>query len=307
MPKLSVVIATFKRPKLLQRAIRSVQEQDFKDLEIIVSDDNSNDETAELVRKMQEQDSRIRYVLNSKYKQGPNGNKNNGLDYANGEFISFLDDDDELLPGALSELLSKQTYSHVLGNCLIEENGILGSKFSGVGLNNDMELCKKDFLMGRFQGEFFSVFKKSLLKGKRFNDSFYGNEATLWVNLYDEKSFYIHKPFRIYRIKREDSVTLSAIKNANRVYLGYVELALLLERELKLSKDEDYKSACASHYKMAAYYAKFAGEFRKMYFYLYKSLKIKFNAPALILLCLSIIPSGLIAKLSRIRVSLCKN
>lgn len=307
MPKLSVIIPTFKRPILLQKAVKSVQEQDFKDLEIIISDDNSNDETVELVKKMQEEDSRIKYVLNTKYKQGPNGNKNNGLDHANGEFVSFLDDDDELLPGALSELLSKQNYSHILGNCLIEENGILSSRFSGVGLSEDTELYRKDFLMQKFQGEFFSVFKKSLLKDKRFNEEFYGNEATLWVNLYDEKSFYIHKAFRIYRIKREDSVTLSAAKNANRVYLGYAELALLLEKELELSKDEDYRSACASHYKMAAYYAKFAAEFGKMYFYLYKSLRIKFNLPAFILLCLSIIPRGFVAKLSRIRVALCKN
>ncbi|ARJ56762.1 glycosyltransferase family 2 protein [Campylobacter cuniculorum] len=307
MPKLSVIIATYRRPDLLLKAIKSVQKQDFKDLEIIVSDDNSKDETEKLVKQMQEKDSRIKYVLNTRYKQGPNGNKNNGLDYAQGEFISFLDDDDELLDGALSELLSKEGYSHILGNCLIEENGVLSSRLSGVGLDKDTELCKKDFLMQKFQGEFFSVFKKSLLKGKRFNENFYGNEATLWVNLYDEKSFYIHKAFRIYRIKREDSVTLNAAKNAHRVYLGYLELALLLETQLELSKDKDYKKACASYYKMAAYYAKFAGEFKKMYFYLYKSLKIKFNLPALILLCLSIIPSSFIAKLSRIRVALCKN
>ncbi len=309
MPKISVIIATFKRPALLKKAIKSVQEQDFKDLEIIVSDDHSNDGTAELVAQMSQKDERIKYTLNSRYKQGPNGNKNNGLDHANGEFISFLDDDDELLPCALSELLAKAKdgYSHILGNCLIEENGVLSSKFSGVGLDKDSELCKKDFLMQKFHGEFFSVFKKSLLENKRFNEEFYGNEAVLWVHLYNEKTFYIHKAFRIYRKNREDSVTLSAAKNAKRVYLGYFELALILEKELKLSKDKDYEKTCASHYKMAAYYAKFAGKFGKMYFCLFKSLSVKFNLPALILLCLSIIPSSFIAKLSKIRVALCKN
>lgn len=205
MPKLSIIVPTFKRPTLLKKAVKSIQEQDFKDLEIIISDDNSDDETAEFVKKMQKEDERIRYFLNGKYKQGPNGNKNNGLDHTNGEFISFLDDDDELLPFALSTLMQKANdgYSHILGNCLIEENGVLSSKFSGMGLNKDTELCKKDFLMGNFQGEFFSIFKKSLLQGKRFDENFYGNEATLWVNLYDEKSFYIHKAFRIYRIKRK--------------------------------------------------------------------------------------------------------
>ncbi|MBX9222272.1 glycosyltransferase family 2 protein, partial [Campylobacter coli] len=77
------------------------------------------------------------------------------------------------------------------------------------------------------------------LENKRFNEEFYGNEATLWVNLYEEKSFYIHKAFRIYRVFRKDSVTLGASKNAHRVYLGYLELARILENELRMSKDKD--------------------------------------------------------------------
>ena len=66
MPKLSVIIATYRRPHLLLKAIKSVQKQDFKDLEIIVSDDNSKDETEKLVKQMQENDSRIKYVLNTR-------------------------------------------------------------------------------------------------------------------------------------------------------------------------------------------------------------------------------------------------
>lgn len=53
-------------------------------------------------------------------------------------------------------------------------------------------------------------------------------------------------------------MTLGASKNAYRVYLGYLELAKILENELRMSKDKDYKKTCASYYKMAAYYAKLA-------------------------------------------------
>ena len=309
MPKLSIIVPTFKRPVLLKKAIKSIQEQDFKDLEIIISDDNSNDETAQIALRLQEKDHRIRYVVNTSYKQGPNGNKNNGLDYANGEFISFLDDDDVLLPKALSTLLQKanEGYCHIFANCLIEKEGILSNEFSGKGLNENQEVSKKDFLTNKFSGEFFSVFKKSLLTNLRFNEEFYGNEATLWVNLYKEKSFYIHKAVRIYRIHRSDSVTLGANKNAFRVYLGYLELARILEEELNATKDNDYKASCASYYKMAAYYAKFSGDYKALYRCLFKSLRVKINIPALILLLLSIIPSKMIEKLSKIRVALCKN
>lgn len=214
MPKLSVIVPTFNRQVLLEKAIKSIQNQDFKDLEIIVSDDNSSDDTKSVVQNLQKDDDRIKYFLNQNYKQGPNGNKNNGLDQASGEFVTFLDDDDELLSGALSTLMQKanEGYAHVFGNCLIEKEGNLSKEFSGKGLEKDSEISKKDFLMAKFSGEFFSVFKKSLLENKRFNEEFYGNEATLWVNLYKEKSFYIHKAFRIYRIFRQDSVTLGAVK-----------------------------------------------------------------------------------------------
>ncbi|EOV9223626.1 glycosyltransferase family 2 protein, partial [Campylobacter upsaliensis] len=105
--KLSIIIATYNRAELLKKAVRSVLRQDFKEYEIIISDDNSNDGTKELVEDLQKEDSRIKYVLNTRYKQGPNGNKNNGLDYASGEFIGFLDDDDEMLEGTLSLLMQK--------------------------------------------------------------------------------------------------------------------------------------------------------------------------------------------------------
>ncbi|QBL11689.1 GalNAc(5)-diNAcBac-PP-undecaprenol beta-1,3-glucosyltransferase [Campylobacter helveticus] len=305
--KLSIIIATYKRQELLKKAVESVLRQDFKDFEIIISDDNSNDGTKELVEALQKKDTRIKYVLNSRYKQGPNGNKNNGLDYASGEFIGFLDDDDEMLEGTLSLLMQKanEGYSHIFGNCVIEKDGVPSEEFSGKGLMSDCEVSKKDFLMQKFHGEFLSIFKKSLLKNQRFNEDFYGNEATLWVNLYEEKSFYIHKALRIYRIKREDSVTLGAQKHAFRVYLGYLELAKILENELK--NDEDYRGVCANCYKMAAYYAKFANEYKKMYACLFKSLGVKLNAPAFILLLLSVVPSKAVACLSKLRVALCKN
>ncbi|MBZ7947030.1 glycosyltransferase family 2 protein [Campylobacter sp. RM9939] len=309
MPKISIIVPTFKRPKLLKKAIKSIQMQNYEDLEIIISDDHSGDETKDIVQEMQKQDKRIKYFLNDKYKAGPNGNKNNGLDHASGDFVSFLDDDDELLPNALEILMQKidKGYSHVIGNCFIEKEGKLTQEFSGRGLDKDQELCKKDFLMGKIYGEFFSIFKKSLLKNQRFNEEFYGNEATLWVHLYKEKTFYIHQAFRIYRLNRSDSVTLAASKNAIRVYLGYLELAKILENELEQTGDKDYKSICASYYKMAAYYAKLGGNFKELYRCLFKSLSIKINAPALILLILSIIPSSMIKKLSKIRTCLCKN
>lgn len=307
-PFLSVLICTYNRSKLLKKAILSVLKQDFKDFELIISDDFSSDDTKEVVATLMKEDARIKFVQNESYKKGPNGNKNNALDNAVGDFVMFLDDDDELLEGAISSLVQKARlgYSHIFGNCLVEENGILKQEFSGKGLDKEQEISKKDFLLGKFYGEFLSIFKRSLLDDKRFNDEFYGNEAVLWVNLYKEKSLYIHKALRIYRINRNDSVTKGAYNNANRVYLGYLELAKILEKELQ--SDKDYKKTCAIYYKMAAYYAKLAKMYKKMFYCLYKSLRIRPNLPAFLLLFVSFLPNKAIAFLSSIRVRMrCKN
>ncbi|TQR33759.1 glycosyltransferase family 2 protein [Campylobacter sp. MIT 99-7217] len=306
-PFLSVLITTYNRKDLLLKAVNSVLEQDFKDLELIISDDFSNDGTKELCEGLVKKDERIKYFLNQSYKKGPNGNKNNALDKARGKFIIFLDDDDELLKGAISELIKKlnEGYSHVLANCVIRKNGILSDELSGRGLKEDQELSKKDFLMAKFEGEFLGIFEKALLENERFDENFYGNEALLWVKLYAKKSFYIHKALRIYT-NNQISVTKNASNEASRVFLGYFEMAKLIEKELE--NDKDLAKKCAYEYKMAAYYAKLARLYKKMFFCLFKSLKIHFNKEAFILLCLCFLPNSFIKTLSKMRVSLkCKN
>lgn len=309
-PFLSVLITTYNRKNLLLQTIKSVQNQNFDDYEIIISDDGSNDGTAEFCKDLCQKDKRIFYTKNTRYKKGPNGNKNNALDNAKGEFVMFLDDDDELLENAINTLVAKVKegeYAHILANCLIAKNGVLTSEFSGKGLNESKEVNKKDFLLGKFYGEFLSIFKRSLLENKRFDDALWGNEAILWVNLYAQKSFYIHTPLRIYNQNTANSVTKNASNNADRVYLGYLALAHLLEAEFSATKDKAYKKQIAFYYKMAAYYAKLAKMYKKMFLCLFKSLKAKITKSALMLLFLCFVPNKMLKMLSDLRVKLSKS
>ena len=97
MEKISVIIPTHNRADILPRAIRSIQNQTRPVDEIIVVSDGSTDNTEEVVKELAEKDSRIRLIA---YHPGHNGNyaRNKGLEAASGEFIAFLDDDDEWLP-----------------------------------------------------------------------------------------------------------------------------------------------------------------------------------------------------------------
>ena len=99
-PKLSVVIATYNRSRVLRHAIRSVIESTFTDWELIVVGDACTDDTSACVESFA--DSRIRFVnlpSNCGDQSGPN---NHGISLARGRYIAFLNHDDLYLPDHLA-------------------------------------------------------------------------------------------------------------------------------------------------------------------------------------------------------------
>ena len=95
MPRSSIIIATHSRPQLLPRAVESARAAGV-DVEVIVIDDASTDETADVCRALKG----VKY-LRVERNQRVAGARNIGLVASKGEYISFLDDDDTRLPGSL--------------------------------------------------------------------------------------------------------------------------------------------------------------------------------------------------------------
>lgn len=92
-PRVSVVIATFNRAILLQRALLSVMEQDLSDLEVVIVDDGSTDTTLDVVNSFAAMDSRLKYVFQAN--QGLATARNTGITTSSGDYVTFLDSDDE--------------------------------------------------------------------------------------------------------------------------------------------------------------------------------------------------------------------
>src|SRR5438552_2217371 len=93
MSLVSVIVPTYNRRETIQAAIASVQRQTFADWELVVVDDGSTDDTAALI-----EGSDPRLVLIRQKNQGVNGARNTGMLRARGQYIAFLDSDDEWLP-----------------------------------------------------------------------------------------------------------------------------------------------------------------------------------------------------------------
>ncbi len=95
-PNVSVIIPTFNRAHLLERAIMSALRQTYDNLEIIIIDDGSTDNTYEIVEKFFSLSTNIRYVKQSN--RGLPASLNVGIKLSAGKYITFLGSDDEYLP-----------------------------------------------------------------------------------------------------------------------------------------------------------------------------------------------------------------
>lgn len=105
-PFFSVVMTTYNRADIMERAVLSVFGQTFTDYELIIVDDCSTDHTAEKIRSLQSRDSRIVSLILDK-NQGVSGARNRGLERSRSPYIVFIDDDDETLPGWLTSFYQK--------------------------------------------------------------------------------------------------------------------------------------------------------------------------------------------------------
>ncbi|MFW6015819.1 MAG: glycosyltransferase family 2 protein [bacterium] len=105
-PKVSVIITTYNRYKLLDRAINSVLLQTYRNMEIVIVDDNSSDNTESIIKKYMEKDNRINFIKH-KENMGLSAARNTGFKNSIGELIAYLDDDDEWLPEKLEQQVNK--------------------------------------------------------------------------------------------------------------------------------------------------------------------------------------------------------
>ncbi|MDR9826883.1 glycosyltransferase, partial [Vibrio sp. FNV 38] len=137
-PRISVIITSYERGRLLHRAVESVLAQTYMNVEVIIVDDNSKDEETLATLSKLSQLEHITVLVNH-CNMGANFSRNRGIMAATGIFYTGLDDDDYFLPDRCQILFDsyKEEYSFICDNYKID-NGkkikqrFLGSKVLGV-------------------------------------------------------------------------------------------------------------------------------------------------------------------------------
>lgn len=153
-PIVSVVIPTYNRSQDVVRSIRSVSNQTYGNLEIIVVDDGSTDGSKKAINEM-EVDLRYIYQQN----RGANAARNTGIIASNGQFISFLDSDDVLDEKHLEKVINKfkECSGEVMGVTTSHRNRFQSGEVKNTSIRPNGEISLENFFERDGIGSFSCV------------------------------------------------------------------------------------------------------------------------------------------------------
>ena len=119
MSKISVIVPVYKAEKFLSNCIKSILNQTYHDLEVILVDDGSPDSSGQICEEYAKKDNRIK-VIHQK-NAGVAAARNVGLDLATGDYITFVDSDDYIRPQMYEKMLKCAQNNHcdlVMCDCM---------------------------------------------------------------------------------------------------------------------------------------------------------------------------------------------
>lgn len=285
MELVSIIIPTYNRSKLLKNAINSIINQTYQNFEIIIIDDCSTDDTLKVVKNFE--DKRIKYLKN-KVSLRATGSRNRGIENSNGDFIAFLDDDDEWYPQKLEMQLEKFKDSKV---GLVY--GAIDLYFEALDFKYPTTPSKKgklfkELLMKNHVGGTPSVMLRKAALGDNFFDVKFParEEYDLWIKISKEwKIDYIKQPF-VKAYYRNDIERIST--NLENYIIGIEQLNLKYKKEIDetLTLEEKRKRKAQQNFFLGAQAVKmYDTKTARKYFY--KSFKIDRNKNSIMAYTLS--------------------
>lgn len=151
---ISVIIPTYNRAQLLGETLQSLMNQTFQDFEVLVIDDDSTDQTEEVVKEFSVVDLRFKFFKRpSGIPKGGNSCRNYGFDLAKGTYLKWIDSDDLLVPNALKlqveSLMSSGCDLSICSSRVFFDGDI--QKTSKVWGNIESEATVSNFLQAKFR------------------------------------------------------------------------------------------------------------------------------------------------------------
>ena len=218
----SIVVPVYNAEKYLEQCLNSIQNQTYKNFEVILVNDGSMDHSESICKSFVEGDSRFRYFLKSN--GGSSAARNFGLDHVRGDFITFIDADDWVDENHLEVLINniKENNSDMAVSSIKKFDNVSNFEFRVYSnqekyLLNYNKLNREEFLVilpklihasNSYKIAVSKLFKKELVSDVRFDESIiYGEDLEFFFKLYlnINSISYVDEVTYIYRLHDESS------------------------------------------------------------------------------------------------------
>ena len=221
---ISIIIPLYNKEAIIKKSLESVLTQDYDDFEVIVVNDGSTDKSAEIVKAIH--DTRI--TLIEQENGGPSKARNTGVKNAKGEWILFLDADDELLQGALSRFVSLTknerdcnflTCSYYVRNL---KNELIPHTMKDGRVKNSF----RDFFLYRFHTRTgVAIYKRDLIMNYLFNEELRRYEDfDVWLRMFKTAKVYCSSVPVLIENQRYSEAS-AARKNISEDFVGHLRFS----------------------------------------------------------------------------------
>ena len=256
--KISIIVPCYNSEKTLDRCLKSLLNQTYKNLEIICVDDGSSDNTLNKLKEYTSKDGRVKYIENKH--RGASKARNTGIDNSTGDYIMFCDSDDYYEKDACETMLSemlKYNVDVVRGRHRFDDKEI-DWQYDYYGLY-DLYGIRNKIIPGLLNGEILGfvvllLIKREALKSIRFDeDLVMGEDKVFSAKLYlSINSFYqSDKVIYSYILNNPNSVSISEdrmIKRIEDIISVYIIIKKLLCQNGLYSKENEDKLIAAHYY-----------------------------------------------------------
>lgn len=243
LPEISIIMPTYNRANLISRAIKSVLNQTFKNIELIIVDDASTDNTEDVVRSFN--DKRIIYIKHRENRKPPAA-LNTALDAVKGKYMMALMDDDEFTSDAAQTIVDKFAELSPKGikilwfDCIDAET----REYSGSGIRKEGYVPYEDNLCDKISGDYLCVLDTQLIDNNRFGEAFWNMPSLFTLKFYrNNKVYYTPKTLEIaYRNHGQDRISKPASS------FSHIESIVLQEKFFMKEYGQEVKHFCPDFY-----------------------------------------------------------
>ena len=230
-PKISIIVPVYNSELFLDKCIKSIINQDYKDFELILINDGSTDNSGKICDEYSKEDIRIKVI--HKPNGGQSSARNVGINLATGDYISFIDADDYISSSMIQTLYTLITnYKADISECgyisVYKDKQIICGFGTGIEVGEGSFLTNKFVQADIFYGVVTKLFNSRLFDNVRFPQGRIYEDTWMTLNFCLEQLRYVrtHEPLYYYNQSANSTLRSNLTQRKAREYIYILESQL---------------------------------------------------------------------------------